>query len=159
MEEAIFLDSSVLLNILDVPGKNNKRPTVLPRFQALCGSGSHLLVIPMAAVLEVGNHIAQISDGAVRRLLAERLVTFLRMSMQGAPPWVVSGAVWDTAFLHDLVEGSPPRPNLVELATQGIGAGDASILLEAQRYRERVDLPSGLPLQIWSLDEGLQSYA
>ena len=81
------------------------------------------------------------------------------MSMKGTPPWVVSGAVWDVAFLHDLVEGLPPRPNLVELATQGIGAGDASILLEAQRYRERVDLPSGLPLRIWSLDEGLQSYA
>ncbi len=54
MEGVIFLDSSILLNILDVPQKNSDRATVLPRFQELYGSGSHLLVIPMAAVLEVG---------------------------------------------------------------------------------------------------------
>lgn len=59
MAEVVFVDSSVLLNLLDVPGKNSDRGGVTAEFKAHAASGV-TLIIPMAAVVEVGNHIAQL---------------------------------------------------------------------------------------------------
>lgn len=158
MERVVFLDTSVLLNVLDVPRRKGQRDAVLPRFREVAKSGVALMVIPMAAVIEVGNHIAQVADGGVRRDRMERFVRFLRQSLSGQPPWVVSGATWDAGFLAELVEGHERRPGMVDLSSGGVGAGDGSILLELERYRQRSDVPSRLPVELWSLDAGLQAY-
>ncbi len=158
MQRVVFLDTSVLLNVLDVPDKNGEKEAILPRFRELAKSGTALMVIPMAAVIEVGNHIAQLENGAVRRQRMERFADFLRQSLSGRPPWVVSGAIWDAVFLSELVEGHQERPGMVDLSSGGVGAGDGSILLELERYRQRSDVPSKLPVELWSLDQGLQAY-
>lgn len=158
MQSVVFLDTSVLLNVLDVPNKNGERAAVVPRFKELARSRGSLMVIPMAAVIEVGNHIAQLDDGRVRRERMERFADFLRSSLSGTPPWVVSGATWDGPFLADLVEGHEQRPGIVDLSSTGVGAGDGSILLELERYRQRSDVPTKLPVELWSLDQGLQAY-
>ena len=147
----------MLLNVLDVPRKNGERTAVLPRFRKLATSGVALMVIPMAAVIEVGNHIAQL-PGSERRDRAVRFADFLRQSLSGTPPWVVSDATWDAGFLDELVQGHAHRPGLVDLCSGGVGTGDGSILLELERYRKRSDVPSGLPVELWSLDEGLRAY-
>ncbi len=36
---------------------------------------------------------------------------------------------------------------------------DAAILLEVRRFRERVDLPSGRIVRLWSSDRALMAYA
>ncbi len=158
MQRVVFLDTSVLLNVLDVPGKNGERQLVVPRFSELVRSGTTLMIIPMAAVIEVGNHISQLADGGVRRDRMRRFADFLRKSLSGHPPWVVSGSTWDSEFLGELVEGRLGRPGLVDLSSGGVGAGDGSILLELERYRRRSDVPSQLPVELWSLDQGLQAY-
>lgn len=158
MQRVVFLDSSVLLNILDVPHKNGERSVVVPKFLALAKSGTALMVIPMAAVIEVGNHIAQL-PGADRRDRATRLADILRQSLTGTPPWVVSGTTWDADFLEHLLQGRHPhRPGMVDLCSTGMGTGDGSILLELERYRQRSDVPSGLPVELWSLDTALDAY-
>lgn len=45
--------------------------------------------------------------------------------------------------LSALIDGGGRRLPLVEYATMGIGSGDASLLLEIERYRVRV--PSATP--------------
>ncbi len=152
----VFLDTSVLLNVLDVPGKNSHRAQITSEFKRLV-SGGATLVIPIAAVIEVGNHLAQLS-GHERRDRALRFSEFLQRSLEGRAPWVVSGAGWDAAFLGGLLQGDDMRPGLVDLCTGGVGSGDASILLELSRYRSRSDLPSALPVRLWTLDEGLGAY-
>jgi hypothetical protein len=156
MHSVVFLDTSVMLNILDVPYKNSDRVTVLARFTDLVMQGV-TLIIPIAAIVEVGNHLAQLT-GEERRDRAVRFAEMLSMSLQGQTPWVVSGTIWDPAFLGELVEGHTLRPGMVDLCTTGVGTGDGSILLEVERYRQRSDLPSGLPVELWSLDKGLQAY-
>ncbi len=156
MSAVVFVDTGVLLNLLDVPHKNSDREGVVREFKHLVSSGC-LLIIPIAAVVEVGNHIAQL-PGDLARDRAKRFVDFLRRSIGGQPPWVVSGARWDTDYLRALVEGNH-RPGLVDLATQGIGSGDASIMLEIDRYRARTDLPSGQPVRLWTLDRSLTAYS
>ncbi len=143
MAEVVFLDTNVLLNVLDVPGKNSDRAEVVTEFRRLRAAGA-TLIIPIAAVVEVGNHLAQLA-GHERQDRSRTFAAFLRASIDGAAPWVVSGASWDESFLRALLDGNGVRPTFEQLCASGVGSGDTSILLELQRYRSRVDLPSELP--------------
>lgn len=154
MRRVVFLDTSILCNVLDVPGKNGERAAVMHRFTSLLKDGT-VLVIPIAAVIETGNHVAQLPEGS-RRDRSAVLETFLRRSLFATPPWVVSGASWDAGFLEDLLTGAARRPGMVDLCVRGVGTGDASILLEIERFRARTDLPSGLPVELWTLDRALR---
>lgn len=158
MADVVFVDTSILLNLLDVPGKSSDKDTVVDEFRSLVAAQA-TLIIPIAAVVEVGNHIAQLANGRYRKDRAERFQTFLRASLDGQLPWVVSGASWDEPFLEGLLAGEHPVPGLSELAQQGVGSGDASILQELNRYRSRSDLPTGLPVRLWTLDTSLAAYA
>jgi hypothetical protein len=158
MAEVVFVDTSVLLNVLDVPGKNSDRSTVMTDFKALL-VGNATLVIPVAAVVEVGNHIAQLPSGSDRRTRASRFCDFLDRSLRGEAPWVVSGVPWDGSFLSRLINGDGGLPALTELCVSQVGSGDASILLELSSYRERADIPSAMPVRLWTLDAGLAAYA
>lgn len=155
--EVVFVDTNVLLNVLDVPDKNSDRDEVTAEFRQLVHDHA-TLVIPIAAVVEVGNHLAQLR-GYERRDRTKRFVNFLRAAIAATSPWVISGASWDEAFLTGLLDGDDLRPGLLDLTTAGGGSGDASILLELQRYRARTDLPSALPVRLWTLDAGLAAYA
>lgn len=155
--EVVFVDTSVLLNVLDVPGKNSDRGTVTLRFKDLVASRA-TLVIPIAVVVEVRNHLAQLR-GHERRDRTQRFIEFLRAAVVSTSPWVVSGASWDGGFLTALLDGDDQRPGLLDLAIAGLGSGDASILLELHRYRSRTDLSSALPVWLWTLDEDLAAYA
>lgn len=158
MPEVVFVDTSVLLNILDVPGKNSHRELIVTEYRTLREAGA-ILVVPIAAVVEVGNHLAQLGSGHDRRDRARRFEAILRAALERRAPWVVSGASWDGEFLLGLLNGDGLRPGLVDLCASSVGSGDASILLELQRYRLRIDLPSGMPIRLWTLDVGLGSYA
>ena len=69
MSEIVLVDTSVLMNVLNVPGRNQDREAVIAEFTRLVQGGAHLF-LPMAAVFEAGNHIAQLADGQARRSAA-----------------------------------------------------------------------------------------
>ena len=74
MSSIVLVDTSVLLNVLDVPGRNQQRESVLDELGAFI-EAEDLLFIPMAAIIETGNHIAHMDgDGRLRRQAAERFV-------------------------------------------------------------------------------------
>ena len=73
MSSIVIVDTSVLLNIIDVPDRNQRKEEVLDRLATLIESSDHLF-IPMAAIVEVGNHIAHGRNGAQRRAAAGRFV-------------------------------------------------------------------------------------
>ena len=58
MLDIVIVDTSVFLNVLDVPGFNQDREADLARFRELIEAGANLL-LPIAAIFEAGNHIAQ----------------------------------------------------------------------------------------------------
>ncbi len=160
MADVIFIDTSVLLCILDVPGKNQDREPIVEEFADLATGAGNTLILPVATIVETGNHIAQLPDGTVRRNRMTKLSEILSMSASATPPWVVGKADWSPAFVQDLVTGLPEIHvgSLVELATRGVGVGDASILHEAQAYRASTNTPSGQRVRIWSLDAGLSAF-
>lgn len=66
MSAIVLLDTSVYLNVLNVPGFNQDRQTVFDDFDKAIKQNDHFL-LPLATVWETGNHIAicpMVSNGA-----------------------------------------------------------------------------------------------
>ena len=57
MSDIVIVDTSVLLNVLDVPAFNQDRAEVFERFGELLDADANFL-LPMAAIFETGDHIA-----------------------------------------------------------------------------------------------------
>lgn len=151
-----FIDTSILTEILAVPGKSQNPDGVKGELRRRVLDGE-MLVLPTAAIIETGNHIGQLPDGGQRRRCAQRLDEFLRAIADGDAPWMLHGAPWDADFLRRLCDGDGRRASLVDLATQGVGVGDCSILTEVDAYRGRV--ARSMTVGIWTTDAGLEAYA
>ena len=141
MSSIVIVDTSVLLNIMDVPGRNQHRDEVLDRLGTLIEAGDHLF-IPMAAIVEVGNHIAHVSNGAQRRAAAERFVKEVRSALADEAPWKPINFPLNQEVLSwlDAFPGA---------ATQGIGMGDLSIKME---WEELCELHAMSHVWVWALD-------
>ncbi len=147
MSAIVLVDTSVLLNVLDVPGKNAHREQVLVEFEQAIDRGDHLFM-PMAAVFEAGNHIAQLANGHQRRSSAERFVAAVQAALNDQAPWKPMGfpdleqvALWLDAF--------------PDAAMRGLGMGDLSIVEE---WRARCAQFPLSRVRIWSLDDDLTAH-
>lgn len=58
MNSICIIDTSIFLNILDVPSRNNDKERVIRDFEEYIQSEQVSFFLPMATVLETGNHIA-----------------------------------------------------------------------------------------------------
>ena len=145
MSAIVIVDSSVLLNIIDVPDRNQRRGDVLKRLGTLIENGDHLF-IPMAAIVEVGNHIAHVNNGALRRAAAERFVKEVRSAINDeAPPWKPINFPSNQEVLRWL-DAFP------ESATKGVGMGDLSIRQEWESCCHRYAMSR---VWVWTLDSDL----
>lgn len=157
MGEAVFIDTSVFVNLLNVPYMNADHHSVRDSF--LAGQKSDVTyVLPVTTIIETGNHIAQLSGhGDVRHQCAERFVGALLAALDAQPPWVLAGHAWDSRMVELIVRGAGGRPDALALLCQGLGTGDIGILAEVEAYRERI--PSATPVRVWTLDAGLAAYS
>ena len=147
----VIVDTSVLLNLLDVPGRNQDRDAVLGQFGELSDAEVNLL-LPIAAIFEAGNHIAQLSDGRQRRDHAQRFSARVREALNGQAPWTVTPLPSTTQELADWLNWLNDFP---EFAMREVGMGDLSIVKAwesacAKHPQHRVS--------IWSLDQDLACY-
>ena len=145
MSAIVIVDTSVLLNIIDVPDRNQRRDEVFDRLAALIEGGDHLF-IPMAAIVEVGNHIAHVKRGALRRAAAERFVKEVRGAINDeAPPWKPINFPSNQEVLRWL-DAFP------ESAMRGVGMGDLSIRQEWESCCQRFPMSR---VWVWTLDRDL----
>ena len=147
MSEILIVDTSVLLNVLNVPGFNQHRNEAMNRFdQHLSANASFLL--PTAAVFETGNHIAHIHDGRQRRRYAEKFRDQVRKALNGEAPWTLIPLPESREFAKWL-EDFP------DCAMREIGMADLSIVKEWEatcaRHPHR-------RIRIWSFDTHLVGY-
>ena len=73
MSSICFIDTSVFLNLLNVPNRNQDHEKVSQDFHSY-DELKFTLLLPMATIIETGNHIAQNGDGNIRRQTAQRFV-------------------------------------------------------------------------------------
>ena len=147
MPEVIVVDTTVLLNVLDVPGRNQHRDEVLERFEQMMEAGASLL-LPIAAVFEVGNHIAKLPDGRLRRRYAGIFCEQVHAALNGEAPWVLV-PLPEAEQLAKWLGDFPDR------AMREVGMSDLSMI---KAWEEACSRSPSRRVRIWSFDGGLQSY-
>jgi hypothetical protein len=150
-----LVDTSILCEILDVPGKASQHTTLQAEFRRRVTAGDRF-VIPVTAIIETGNHICNVKQGD-RRGAAERFHMLLTDVRNGKVPFRLNEVELDAHFLQRLLDGDSTNETLVDLIGNGrFGAGDISILVERDLLRSRSSLPD---VRIWTADAELQAYA
>ena len=147
MSDIVIVDSSVLLNVLDVPGFNQHRDDVLERFDQLVDAEDHLL-LPLAAVLETGDHVADLSDGGERRRYAERFRARIHEALRNEAPWTPIDFPESSVLLAWL-------DDFPDMAMRELGISDVSIIDAWQRACARHPHQR---VYIWTLHQRLEAY-
>jgi hypothetical protein len=155
-KRVLILDTSVLLCWLQVPGKDtcgpladrwdNDRISQLILEETAKGS---TFVLPIATLIETGNHIAQAADNN-RFRRAERLAACLRSAADEQSPWAAftdQSALWQPEQLRRVADGWP------QLAAGGISIGDFTIKDVAEHYAR-----ASYHVEILTGDAGLKAY-
>lgn len=141
-----LIDTSVLLNVLDVPSFNQERDSILREFKIRIECGDTLL-LPYAAIVETGNHIAHLT-GNYKFTYAEKFVKEVKAALNGNSPW----KPLKFPTFEDLNTWLDDFP---EYAGKGIGFADYSIIKEWEAQKV---LFAAYSVRIWSLDAELQGY-
>ncbi len=158
MKRILVLDTSVLCVWLKVPGKSRcstwrdsttglgyKQIDNLLKREEEKGS---TFVLPMAAIIEAGNHISQADKR--RYEVASELARVITKTARADTPWAAftdQGALWSSDGLMALANEFP------QLAARRLSLGDATIKNVAEYYAR-----AGWEVQILTCDRGLQSY-
>ena len=151
----LILDTSVLCCWLQVPGKEETGPIddrwdharIDAQLQKERASNS-TFVLPLATLIETGNHIAQAASLRFER--ANDLASCLREAAEARSPWAAfteQSELWGTENLLALASNWP------ELASKKISIGDATIKDVAEYYAK-----AGFFVEILTADAGLKAY-
>lgn len=106
------------------------------------------LVLPLATIIETGNHIAQAANK--RYETAQALAELIIAAADGTTPWAVfteQSVLWESEELKKLAQAWPSE------AAKQLSIGDATIGKVAKYYKEM-----GLQVDILTGDRGLNEY-
>jgi len=124
-----ILDTSVLLELLRVPGRFSQAEAVTKEVVRRHEEG-HSLLLPLAAILETGNHIARVTDGTLRRQVAERFVGLIRLALGGQAPFTpiddVGSEQVATWCEHFVAWAPPAAQSLTDLSIKLVWSSSAS---------------------------------
>ncbi|MGW4713505.1 hypothetical protein [Nocardia sp. NPDC004260] len=154
MRQVVFIDTTILCNLVPVPGRDQHAESVREELKKRIDLDQRF-ILPITAVIETGNFIAQLSNGGLRRKTAQRLEGILKLICAGKAPWVLHDVPWNRGFLERLLEGADSGADYVTHAQNGVGLGDLCVLAERQSFEMR----SRIPTTIWTLDHGLSAYS
>ncbi|OLT15706.1 hypothetical protein BJF80_09275 [Serinicoccus sp. CUA-874] len=147
------MDTSVLVEILKVPGKSQRHGELKAEFDKRYRRGDNF-VIPVTTLIETGNHISQCQGD--RRAAANRFVELIQAAHGNSPPWLVRGLNWDACLLEQLIKGDSTGSTLFELLAAGrMGAGDVAILVERDAFRRETAYDD---VRVWTLEAELSSF-
>lgn len=153
VNKVLIMDTSVLCCLFDVAGKStcgrDGDKWDKARIEKLLeDEQGATIVLPLASIIETGNHIAQ---AASRRFeTATAFCEKLKHAANANIPWAAfsdQAELWSQENLLKLACGWP------SLANTGLSMGDATIKDVAEYYGK-----SGMVVEIITGDEGLKAY-
>ena len=110
-------------------------------------------VIPITAVIETGNHIAQAPAIDARR--PNGSLHCRPPPARAEAPFTVHRASLDDQFLAELCAGNATGQPFIDLADAGMGAGDIAILVERDRFKRD---SAYTDVHVWTLDMALGAH-
>ena len=146
MSAICLIDTSILVEILNVPRMAGRHEDVFSELSTKIRN-EETLFLPMATILETGNHIAQKGDGNQRRSCAQKFVSQVQRALNGESPFKPISFLTENQLQQWLNE-------FPESAMRGSGLGDLSIIHDFNRMCEQNPRRR---VYIWSLDEHLSS--
>lgn len=147
MSSIVLVDTSILLNVVNVAGRNQQRAEVLRALELRIRHNDHLF-IPLAAIIETGNHIAHVDDGGLRRQAALRFTQVIEEALKDSAPWKPLNFPNRADLLAWL--GSFP-----DSAMRKVGMGDLSIQKEWEQLCQKFPMSQ---VVIWSADNDLRGF-
>ncbi|MET0266774.1 MAG: hypothetical protein ABW202_14290 [Duganella sp.] len=152
----LIIDTSVLCCWLKIPGKEEAGPLDdrwnhqrISELLAAEGKKGSTFVLPIATLIETGNHIAQAAD-TNRFQRASKLAAHLLSAIDEKSPWAAftdQSSLWQPEQLRVLANNWPA------LAAGGTTIGDATIKDVAEHYAR-----AGYDVEILTGDAGLKAY-
>ena len=151
MSTVHFIDTSVMTALLKVPHHNTEeRYEETKEEYELLEQNGDVFVLPIAVLVETGNHIAHIPDGSIRREIAKKLATLVREAMKANNNWNIIPEI-PISVLETILNQFPDQ------ALVRTGFGDVSIVEQFNEYWEKRQ-PIG-KMRIWSFDQHLAGYS
>ncbi len=147
MSAVCLIDTSVFVEILDVPRKACDHEQVITELQSKIENGESLF-LPMATILETGNHIAQNGDGGQRRSCAHKFVVQVQQALRGQSPFKPISFLEKKQLQQWLSE-------FPDSAMRGNSLGDLSIIHDFHRFCHQNPRRE---IYIWSIDSHLSSF-
>jgi hypothetical protein len=147
-----FIDTSILCEFLNLPGRNSQHVRVRAEFNQRYADGEGF-VIPVTAVIETGNFIENCSGD--RRAAAKRFSDLLDAIIDERAPFLLHEMEWGSSTLRSFVDGDSTGSSFIDLVgARQLGGGDIAILVERDLFRSRN--PVG-DVMIWTLDAQLET--
>ena len=155
MSSICLIETSIFLNFLNVTNCNQDRELVLKDYKIYVESGCTFL-LPMATIIETGNHIAQNGNGTIRRKTAIHFVAEVKAAFKGEAPWSLTQFLEAKEMLL-WIDNFPDLAGRNKAADkyEGTSFGDLSIIEEFNKSCKRFPMRE---VFIWSLDSDLNSY-
>lgn len=142
-----LIDTSIFCELLAIPKMYSNRAVIAAEFRNRADA-HEVFLLPMATLVETGNHIGQNGNGDQRRQTAQRFVGQVSRAFQGTAPFTL------TRF-PEIGEFSGWLAAFPDRACEGIGLGDLTIIAEWERQRT---LNPTRRVYIWSLDKHLSAF-
>ncbi|QSV53220.1 MAG: hypothetical protein HEP80_04140 [Dolichospermum sp. UKL201] len=157
MRKVLLIDTSLLCVWLKVPGKetagNNKWDFELVNEKILTEiEKGTTLVLPLATVIETGNHISQAknTNSDSKRITSEEFAKIMIAAADEKSPWAAFReqiVLWEAEGLKNLAEKFPNQ------AVEKTSMGDASIVVLGWYYYYE----KGFHVEFLTADSGLKS--
>ena len=154
-KRVLIFDTSILCCLLKVPGKetagtNDDRwdHDRVRNHLAAASADDSTFVLPLASIVETGNHIAQAPGD--RFAIAKGLEDLIRSAADQASPWAAfaeQAELWGTEALRRLADTWPVMAGCRE------SISDATIRDVAEYYAR-----AGFAVEILTADAGLKAY-
>lgn len=148
MSTVHFIDTSVLVELLNIPGMNERYEEAKKEYELL-NENLDVFVLPLAVLIETGNHIAHIPDGNKRHEIAEKFTAITKRAIKAESNWNIIPEI-PISILERILDQFPIQ------AVAETGLGDISIIEQFNDYWENRQ-PIG-EMRIWSFDAHLSGY-
>lgn len=146
MSDIVIVDTNGVVCLLKIPGEDMERRDQVKAEYEQCMARKDFLVLPVATIIETGNHVARCSDGW---RIANHFAKFVRQISATTGPSPFPGiSFFDEKDLMAWLGDFP------EYAKRRIEMADFTMIKECERLRARTDRH----VRIWSLDSDLASH-
>ncbi len=138
-----------------MPGKCQDKEEVIKAFEDYIALGASF-ILPMATIIETGNHIAQNGNGNTRRKVASQFCEHISKVLNDEAPYKISNfpnndemKQWLNQFPDLAMRNKSPTKQ------EGTSFGDLTIIQEFEKQKK---LFRAYKIWIWSLDDDLKQY-